>query len=125
MVESAERHAVMPLGVRTIFVSSGERDATLVRASLYPAAERWILRFITPLRQTATVTVDKLSRDPDVVLVALGAALGLAIDSTVDDEPHSALALVGVLGAVAVATEDPTLLALAGSSRQRVTETMS
>ena len=110
-----------PDGVPTIYLPV--RDATLVRVSVYPASERWILRYITQLRQTATVTVDKLSRDPNAVLVAIGSALGLAFDSIVDDEPQSALALVGLLGAIAVATEDDTLLALAGSSKRRAIET--
>lgn len=107
-------------GTPTIYLPV--RDATIARVTLFPAAERWVLRYITPLRQTATVTVDKLSREPETVLVAVGTALGLAIDLMVDDEPRSALALVGMLGAIAVATEDETLFALAAASKKRVSD---
>lgn len=95
------------------------RDPSVMRATLYPFAANWILRWTTPLHESATITVDKLGRDLDAVLAAVAAGIRLVIDATVEQEPHSALGLIGFLGALGIATADDAALAAATTARQR------
>lgn len=95
------------------------RNAAAARATIYPFAANWILRWTSPRHETQTVAVDKLSRDVGQVLTAIGAAVGHVIDATVDSEPETALEFVGFLGALGIATEDAAALAVATAGRTR------
>ncbi|MBC7724655.1 MAG: hypothetical protein H7146_07900 [Burkholderiaceae bacterium] len=95
------------------------RDPLAARATLYPQASTWILRWTTPRRETETVEVDRVSRDADAVLLALAAAVELVVDETADSEPSSALQFVRFLGALGIATENGSALAAATAGRKR------
>lgn len=106
-----------PDGRPTIYLPV--RDPTVMRVTLYPFAANWILRWTTPRHETTTITVDKVSRDLDTVLAALAAGIQLVIERTVEHEPHSALGIIGFLGALGIATADDAALAAATSARLR------
>ncbi|MBC7519041.1 MAG: hypothetical protein H7248_09235 [Microbacteriaceae bacterium] len=106
-----------PGGRPTIYLPL--RDPLALRASLYPFSHNWMLSWTSPMHGTETIKVDKLGRDLRVVLQALGAAIVLVIDRSVDSEPTSALQIIGFLGALGVALEDDAILATAVAGRQR------
>ena len=106
-----------PTGTPTIYLSL--RDPLAMRCSLYPLAHNWMLDWTTPVHGTETIKVDKLGRDPLQVLRALGDAIQLVIERSVDSEPTSALQIIGFVGALGVAIEDDAVLAAAVAARQR------
>ena len=106
-----------PDGTPTIYLPS--RDPQLMRVSLYPFAHNWMLSWTSPLHGTEAIKLDKLNRDGGLVLRAIAVALSLVIDRSVAAEPNSALAVIGFLGALGVATEDDAALSAAVAGRQR------
>ena len=108
--ETAEATSVIYLPVKA---------APSMRASLYPFAHNWMLSWTTPVAGTEIIKVDKMNRDNDTLLRSLAAALQLVIDRTFNADPESALATVGFLGALGIATDNDAALEAATAGRAR------
>ncbi len=95
------------------------RDPLLMRVSLYPAADYWIVRWTTPRHEVTMAKVDRMNRPIDRVLAALSDALLSVVDAVLEEEPQSAIGLLGFLGSLAIAREDVSLRGAVVAAQKR------